>query len=111
MGIPGRVPSKAPSLWLGKMGTPDLQGLLLLFPLLLRPHGASAGSLHSPGELGKAVRPKSLLAPGLLSPENGSQSWRGGTAGALEQLSSPKAPSGMGTGGVLARTRQELGDE
>ncbi|XP_034363027.1 kremen protein 2 isoform X1 [Arvicanthis niloticus] len=32
------------------MGTPDLQGLLLLlFPLLLPPHGASAGSLHSPG--------------------------------------------------------------
>ncbi|XP_052052198.1 kremen protein 2 isoform X4 [Apodemus sylvaticus] len=32
------------------MGTPDLQGLLLLFPLLLLPpHGASAGSLHSPG--------------------------------------------------------------
>lgn len=65
MGVPGRVLSKAPSLWLGKMGTPDLQGLLLLlFPLLLPPHGASAGSLHSPGELGKGARPKSLLALG-----------------------------------------------
>ena len=31
------------------MGTPHLQGFLLLFPLLLRLHGASAGSLHSPG--------------------------------------------------------------
>ncbi|XP_055460680.1 kremen protein 2 isoform X2 [Psammomys obesus] len=31
------------------MGTPALQGLLLLLPLLLRPRGASAGSLHSPG--------------------------------------------------------------
>lgn len=43
------------------MGTPALQGLLLL-PLLLRPpRWASAGSLHSPGESGKVAWPKSLL--------------------------------------------------
>lgn len=89
------------------MGTPDLQGLLLLFPLLLPLHGASAGSLHSPGELGKEARPKSLLSPGPQGrgPKAGEAGQQVG--GAVEQ---PEGPLEDGNWGVLVGTRKELGE-
>ncbi|XP_075851120.1 kremen protein 2 isoform X2 [Microcebus murinus] len=89
------------------MGTRVLQGFLLLFPLL-QPRGASAGSLHSPGESGHRGRrwspppPRPLrLEPGTSRPGRRQSRW-------LEQLSSPRAPAGAGTGrwlGTQARVR------